>query len=38
MASSRKIEQAAYHSAPFRVLCADQHPDHDTIASFITPR
>jgi len=26
--SSRKIEQATYESAPFRVLAADQHPDH----------
>jgi transposase len=34
VASSRKIEQATYHSVPFRVLSADQHPDHDTIASF----
>lgn len=32
--SSRKIEQATYHSVPFRVLTADQHPDHDTIATF----
>ena len=32
--SSRKIEKATYHSVPFRVLCADEHPDHDTIASF----
>lgn len=32
--SSRKIEQATYHSVPFRVLAADQHPDHDTIAEF----
>lgn len=32
--SSRKIEQATYHSVPFRVLSANQHPDHDTIASF----
>lgn len=32
--NSRKIEQAAYHSVPFRVLCANQHPDRDTIASF----
>ena len=32
--SSRKIEKATYHSVPFRVLCADQHPDHDTIAEF----
>lgn len=34
MPSSRRIEQATYHSVPFRVLSADQHPDHDTIASF----
>jgi len=32
--SSRKIEQATYTQIPFRVLTADQHPDHDTIASF----
>ena len=32
--SSRKIEQATYDSVPFRVLSADQHPDHDTIAEF----
>lgn len=32
--SSRKIEQATYHSIPFRVLSANQHPDHDTIAAF----
>jgi len=32
--SSRKIEQATYHSVPFRVLTGDQHPDHDTIAQF----
>lgn len=32
--SSRKIEKATYHSVPFRVLSADQHPDHDTIAEF----
>lgn len=34
MPSSRKIEQATYHSIPFRVLTANQHPDHDTIADF----
>ena len=34
MPSSRKIEQATYHSIPFRVLTANQHPDHDTIAEF----
>lgn len=32
--SSRKIEQASYYQVPFRVITADQHPDHDTIASF----
>jgi transposase len=32
--SSRKIEKATYHSVPFRVLSADQHPDHDTVADF----
>jgi transposase len=32
--SSRKIEQATYHQIPFRVLTANQHPDHDTIADF----
>ncbi|MBW2148752.1 MAG: transposase [Deltaproteobacteria bacterium] len=34
IAGSRKIEQVTYHSVSFRVLCADQHPDHDTTASF----
>jgi len=34
MPSSRKIEQATYTAVPFRVLTADQHPDHDTIADF----
>jgi len=34
MPSSRKIEQATYYSVPFRVLCADNHPDHDTISEF----
>jgi len=34
MPSSRKIEQATYHHIPFRVLTANQHPDHDTIANF----
>lgn len=32
--SSRKIEQSTYEVVPFRVLSADQHPDHDTIAEF----
>jgi transposase len=34
MPSSRKIEQTTYHQIPFRVLTANQHPDHDTIANF----
>jgi len=34
MPSSRKIEQATYHWISFRVLTANQHPDHDTIAEF----
>lgn len=32
--SSRKIEKATYESVPFRVLAANQHPDHATIAEF----
>ena len=32
--SSRKIEQATYRDVAFRVLAADQHPDHDSIAEF----
>ena len=32
--SSRKIERACYDSVSFRVLSANQHPDHNTIASF----
>lgn len=34
ISSSRKIEKATYESVPFRVLAANQHPDHDTIAEF----
>lgn len=34
MPSSRKIEKATYERVPFRVLTADQHRDHDTIAEF----
>jgi len=34
VASSRQIEKATYESVPFRVLTADQHPDHDTISEF----
>lgn len=32
--SSRKIERATYEDVAFRVLTGDQHPDHDSIASF----
>jgi transposase len=32
--SSRRIEQATHDNVAFRYLAADQHPDHDTIASF----
>jgi transposase len=32
--SSRKLERATYHDVAFRYLAADQHPDHDSIASF----
>jgi transposase len=32
--SSRAIEKASYDNVAFRYLAADQHPDHDTIASF----
>jgi transposase len=32
--SSRKIERATYEEVPFRVLSADQHPDHDVLADF----
>lgn len=32
--SSRKIENATFDSIAFRYLAANQHPDHDTIASF----
>src|SRR6185312_3198386 len=32
--SSRKLEKATYESIPFRVLAANQHPDHATIAEF----
>lgn len=34
LTSSRRIEKSTYDSVPFRFLAADQHPDHDTIASF----
>jgi transposase len=32
--SSRKLERATYDSVAFRVIAANQHPDHDTIAAF----
>lgn len=32
--SSRQIERQTYESVPFRVITADQHPDHSTIAHF----
>jgi len=32
--SSRQIEKATYEEVPYRVLAADQHPDHDTLAAF----
>lgn len=31
---SRRLEQATYTGLSFRFLAANQHPDHDTIASF----
>src|SRR5436305_3117226 len=34
LTSSRKIEKATYESVPFRVLAANQHPDHATVAEF----
>lgn len=33
-ASSRKLEQATYEDVAVRYLAANQHPDHDTIATF----
>jgi transposase len=32
--SSRKIERATYDSVAFRFIAANQHPDHDTLATF----
>lgn len=32
--SSRKLEAATYRDVAVRYLCADTHPDHDTIANF----
>ena len=32
--SSRKLERATYDSVAFRFIVANEHPDHDTIATF----
>src|SRR6478672_8945375 len=32
--SSRKLERATYDSIAFRFIAANDHPDHDTIATF----
>jgi transposase len=32
--SSRRIERATYEEVPYRVLAANQQPDHDSIAAF----
>ena len=32
--SSRKLERASYDSVAFRFIAANDHPDHDTIATF----
>jgi transposase len=32
--SSRKLERATYDSVAFRFVAGNEHPDHDTIASF----
>jgi transposase len=32
--SSRKLERATYDSVAFRFIAGNEHPDHDTIASF----
>jgi transposase len=32
--SSRKLERATYDSVAFRFVVANEHPDHDTIATF----
>ena len=34
MFSSRKLERATYDSVAFRYVAANDHPDHDTIATF----
>jgi len=32
--SSRKLEAATYDSVAVRTICANQHPDHDSISAF----
>jgi transposase len=32
--SSRELERATHDSVAFRYVAANQHPDHDTIATF----
>ena len=32
--SSRKLEAGSYDSVAFRYICGNEHPDHDTIATF----
>ena len=32
--SSRKLERATYDSVAFRFIAVNEHPDHDTIATF----
>ena len=32
--SSRQLERATYDSVAFRFVASNQHPDHDTVASF----
>ena len=32
--SSRQIERATYEEVPYRVLAADQHPDHASLGEF----
>ena len=32
--SRRKLERGTYDSIAFRYLAANEHPDHDTIATF----
>jgi transposase len=34
VSSSRKLERATYRDVAVRMLCADQHPDHRSIARF----